>query len=57
MPPVNTIAVVLPRDLGNDELTVSIKAHSGADFERMLDMLGRKKPGLIRVLDLLGGKE
>ena len=51
------IAVVLPRDLGNDELTVSIRTHSGADFERMLGALEQHKAGLIRVIDLLGGKE
>ncbi len=51
------IAVVLPRDLGNDELTVSIRAHGGADFEKMLQALEQKKAGLIRVIELLGGKE
>ncbi|MDO8434904.1 MAG: hypothetical protein Q7S58_21095 [Candidatus Binatus sp.] len=51
------IAVVLPRDLGNDELTVSIRAHSGAEFERMLAALELRKAGLIRVIGLLGGKE
>jgi hypothetical protein len=51
------ISVVLPRDLGNDELTVSIKVHGAVDFERMLGELQQKKAGLTRVIDLLGGKE
>ena len=51
------IAVVLPHELGSDELTVSITAHSGADFERMLESLESKKTGLMRVIELLGGKQ
>ena len=51
------IAVVLPHELGSDELTVSITAHSGADFERMLESLESNKTGLMRVIELLGGKQ
>ncbi len=51
------IEVVLPHELGSDELTVSIAAHSGADFERMLAALESKKTALMRVIELLGGKQ
>jgi len=51
------IAVLLPHELGSDELTVSITAHSGAEFERMLASLEIKKTGLMRVIEMLGGKQ
>ena len=51
------IAVVLPRDLASDELTISLSVHSGAEFERMLEALEQKKAGLIRVIEMLGGAE
>ena len=49
------ISVVLPNDLASDELSVSVRARTGAELGRLLDQLERKKSGLMRILEILGG--
>lgn len=50
-----TVAVVLPKDLGSDELRVEIRARSGAELGASIAALARKRPELERILELLGG--
>ena len=51
------ISIDLPKDLGSDELTVSIRARSGADLAHLLDSLDRSRSGLTRIIEMLGGKK
>jgi hypothetical protein len=51
-----TVAVVLPKDLGSDELRIEIRARSGAEFRDSIDALARSASGLERILELLGGR-
>jgi hypothetical protein len=50
------ISVVLPKELGSDELTVSLRVRSAAELARLLEALDRSRPGLARIIDMLGGK-
>ena len=49
------ISVVLPRELGSDELTVSIRARSGGELARLVAALERSQAGLGRIAEMLGG--
>lgn len=49
------VAVVLPRDLGSDELRIEISAHGGGKLDRLIEALVNKRAGLRRIADLLGG--
>jgi hypothetical protein len=51
------ISIDLPQELGSDELTVSIRVRSGADLAHLLDVLDRTRPGLTRIIEMLGGKK
>jgi hypothetical protein len=51
------ISIDLPKDLGSDELTVSIRVRSGDDLDHLLDALYQKRPGLTRIIEMLGGKK
>ena len=51
------ISIDLPQELGSDELTVSIRVRSGADLAHLLDVLDRTRPGLRRIIEMLGGKK
>jgi hypothetical protein len=51
------ISIDLPQELGSDELTVSIRLRSGDDLARLLDVLDRSRPGLTRIIEMLGGKK
>ena len=51
------ISIDLPKDLGSDELTVSLRARSGAELAHLLDALDRSRPGLTRIIEMLGGKK
>jgi hypothetical protein len=51
------IAIDLPKDLGSDELTVSLKVASDAELTRLLEALQHSRPGLTRVIEMLGGKK
>jgi len=51
------ISIDLPKDLGSDELTVSIRVRSGAELAHLLDALDRSRSGLTRIIEMLGGKK
>lgn len=51
------IKVDLPRELGSDELTVSIKARSGKELGRLVEKIGEKKAALARIVEMLGGRD
>jgi len=52
-----SISLDLPKDLGSDEVTVSLRVRSGAELARMLETLEQKRAGLTRIIEMLGGKK
>jgi hypothetical protein len=50
------ISVDLPKDLGSDELTVSLRVRSAIELANLLDLLDQSRPGLTRIIEMLGGK-
>ena len=50
------ISIVLPRELGSDELTVSLCARNGNELTNQIGALVRSSAGLMRIADLLGGE-
>lgn len=50
------ISLDLPKDLGSDELTVSLRVRSGAELSHLLEALDQKRPGITRIIEKLGGK-
>ena len=50
------ISIDLPKDLGSDEVTVSLRVRSGAELARLIEALDQKRPGLTRIVEMLGGK-
>jgi hypothetical protein len=50
------ISLDLPKDLGSDELTVSVRARSAAELASLLDALEKNRTGLTRIIEMLGGK-
>ena len=51
------ISIDLPQELGSDELTVSIRVRSGDDLTHLLDVLDKRRTGLTRIIEMLGGKK
>lgn len=51
------ISLVLPRDLASDELTVALRVRTRSELHALLEALEQKRPGLERILDLVGGKD
>ncbi|MGB8682362.1 MAG: hypothetical protein WCD12_05715 [Candidatus Binatus sp.] len=51
------ISLDLPRELGSDEVTVSLRVRSAADLAHLLDALDQKRAGLTRIIEMLGGKK
>ena len=51
------ISLDLPTNLGSDELTVSLRVRSAAELAHLLDALERSRPGLTRIIEMLGGKK
>lgn len=51
------VSIDLPKDLGSDEVTVSLRVRSGAELARMLEALEQKRAGLTRIIEMLGGKK
>jgi hypothetical protein len=49
--------VVLPKDLGSDELMVRLTARSGAEFERLLKTLLAKREQIQSLIETLGGSD
>jgi len=50
------ISLDLPKELGSDELTVSLRVRSAAELAHLLDALDQKREGLTRIIEMLGGK-
>lgn len=51
------LTIDLPKDLGSDELTVSLRVRTGTELTRLLEALQHSRPGLTRVIEMLGGKQ
>jgi len=51
------VRVVLPKDLGSDELTIQISARTASEMEKLLDAIGEKKSELVRIVNLIGGDD
>jgi len=49
------ISVDLPKELGSDELTVSLRVRSADDLGRLVAALNRSSAGLARIVAMLGG--
>ena len=49
------ISVDLPKELGSDELTVSLRVRSADDLGRLVAALNRSCAGLARIVAMLGG--
>jgi hypothetical protein len=49
------ISVDLPKELGSDELTVSLRVRSAGDLGRLVAALNQSNAGLARILEMLGG--
>ncbi len=50
------ISIDLPKELASDELTVSLRVRSAAELAHLLDALDRSRPGLTRIIEMLGGE-
>jgi len=50
------ISIDLPKDLGSDVLTVSLRVRSAIELANLLDLLDQSRPGLTRIIEMLGGK-
>jgi hypothetical protein len=51
------ISIDLPKELGSDELTVSLRVRSAAELAHLLEALDRAQGGLTRIIEMLGGKK
>ena len=51
------ISLDLPKELGSDELTVSLHVRSAADLTHLLETLDQKRAELTRIIEMLGGKK
>jgi hypothetical protein len=49
------ISVDLPKELGSDELLVSLRVRTGDELDRLVAALNRSRAGLTRVIEMLGG--
>jgi hypothetical protein len=50
------VSVDLPKDLGSDELTVSLRVRSADELARLLEALEHSRTGLTRIIEMLSGK-
>jgi len=50
------ISLDLPKELGSDELTVSLRVRSAAELAHLLEALDQKRAGLTRIIEMLAGK-
>jgi hypothetical protein len=53
----SSVNVVLPKDLGSDELTIRISARTASELEKAVDLLTEKKPELVRIVKMIGGDD
>jgi hypothetical protein len=49
------IGLILPRDLSSDELRIEIVTRGGAELERLIDELVKRRAGLGRIAEMLAG--
>jgi hypothetical protein len=49
------VSIDLPKDLGSDEVTVSLRVKSAAELTRLVEALDRSRAGLTRIIEMLGG--
>ena len=54
-PRLRAISVDLPKELGSDELTVSLRVRSADDLGRLVAALNRSSARLARIVEMLGG--
>ena len=50
------ISVDLPKELGSDELTVSLRMRNADDLGRLIAALNQSSAGLARIVEMLGGE-
>jgi hypothetical protein len=51
------VRIVLPKDLGSDELMIQVSARTGRELESLIDRLVEAKSGVIRIANLIGGDD
>jgi hypothetical protein len=51
------VRVELPKDLGSDELQIRVSARTERQLGYLIDALTEKKPGLVRIAKLMGGRD
>ena len=51
------ISVDLPKELGSDELTVSLRVRSADELGRLVAALNQSSAGLARIVEMLGGND
>jgi hypothetical protein len=51
------ISVDLPKELGSDELTVSLRVRSADELGRLVAALNQSSTGLARIVEMLGGND
>lgn len=51
------VRVVLPPNLGSDEVRVELTAHGGAELKRLVEAVTARSAELGRIADLLGGAD
>jgi hypothetical protein len=51
------VRVMLPKDLSSDELVIRVTARTASEVESLIDALGAKKSGLVRIAKLIGGDD
>ena len=49
--------LVLPKQLGSDELTIELRVRSVAELEKFISTLGEKRAALARIIAMLGGDD
>jgi hypothetical protein len=49
------ISLDLPKELGSDELTVSLRVRSAGELDKLVGALNRSSTGIARIVELLGG--
>jgi hypothetical protein len=51
------ILLDLPKELGSDELTISLRVRSADELAHLLDALDQKRLEITRIVEMLGGKK
>jgi hypothetical protein len=51
------IKVILPRNLGSDEVRIEIVARGGAELGKLIEAVARNEAGLRRIAEMIGGMD